>query len=561
MKSLKDQIAKYNVAVKNMLDSKDVVEISRIQYLKQFITTCEEKVKLLDEVYKRAVNSNILLLKLSLKTIKSENYNLETMKQKLKRYLVIMEKATKSAEPLKNFSEKICYLENFIYSIYFSIEELSNIEKAKIEVDVLLLEVYVEFLKNKFTHLIIKEDKEKLVTEKDTDLTEFLENLEFYSRNEIKNKTEELNGSIKKICRYLLENQKLFSELKINESTYISKEYTNLSYTLQIKHTSEGFNLYVSLKRKLEDWKRNGSYKTVKKNLMLIKGVWQDGTDAVVYGKQGSEDENDKINLTLAESKRVESLNPLYVHKIEPAAAYIHNGQYKQSFVSKLADGCLMDIIFDQKQLHDISIGELFIIYYSMTSAVVYIHSQEVNIIHRDIKSDNFLLFRDEDGTIWVKISDFGLSRTGNELESDAKFVDTGKSCDMWRLAYTFQELLQNYLKKDNLKKPVHPVLEDLTSLTEMIMESPPDTRMEASQAIVILNAILDKMQKAEPSEASLVRRKLENYYQGQPLFVPIQKIVSSDFIQGFFSQRRLRQDTDQSSTVTTSLESGYSYY
>ena len=56
----------------------------------------------------------------------------------------------------------------------------------------------------------------------------------------------------------------------------------------------------------------------------------------------------------------------------------------------------------------DLTESEVREIFHSMVKAVAHCH--ENNIIHRDIKLDNFLVGFDSNGNMQIKLTDFGLS-------------------------------------------------------------------------------------------------------------------------------------------------------
>ena len=59
-----------------------------------------------------------------------------------------------------------------------------------------------------------------------------------------------------------------------------------------------------------------------------------------------------------------------------------------------------MEIQLSEKQIKDI--------FKQMLESMQYCHSQ--NIVHRDVKLENFLIDTDEDGELIVKLSDFGIA-------------------------------------------------------------------------------------------------------------------------------------------------------
>ena len=96
-------------------------------------------------------------------------------------------------------------------------------------------------------------------------------------------------------------------------------------------------------------------------------------------------------------------------------------------------------------------IKELF---YQMLTSIEYCHSQ--GIVHRDIKLENFLVDIDNDGTIIVKLSDFGLAckyeadqppttKCGSILSVAPEMLIKETYChkvDIWGLGIILYELL-----------------------------------------------------------------------------------------------------------------------
>lgn len=525
MKNVKEKIKIFRPILSSLLESKTQVSISRMLEIKELIAEAETVLK---AEFSLDIRMEVLTLKLSLKTLRNEHFNPKQLQEKLKENLLKSEKACYQKQPMQNFAEEIQYLENFIDAINFGIEELDSCAKALCEMDILMLEIYIDYLKNKFPALLKKAEIEVKVSKSSAaELVEnFLDSLKLNSEQDSKELTDDLNKDLKKICGYLHTNPQLFSKLEIGQSAYISKDTTHLKFTLQIKNTDNGFELYVGLKTKLEDWVRSGSYKKVKKNLMLINGEWHKGVDAVVVGEKDSNSKYDKIKLALAESEFVQNLDPLYVHKITPAAAYSHKGEYKHSFVSSLAEGCLDDVIYESTVMSRISIEEVFLLCYSMAASLAYIHSPKVNLVHKDVKGDNFLIFVDSDDVVWAKLADFGLAKYSiNEKEQIS---------DIRPMMVTWQALLKHYAHYRDSVSSKNEVYEDLLLFCENILEAPPENPPTDAMVLEGLNLILEKMQVSQPSEAAWIKEKIEKHYSTK-LNSPSMQGVEMDCLQRFF--------------------------
>lgn len=527
MKNIKEKIKIFRPILNSLLESKTQVPISRMLEIKELIAEAEAELK---AEFSHDIRMEVLTLKLSLKTLRNEHFNPKQLQEKLKENLLKSEKACYQKQPMQNFAEEIHYLESFIDAINFGIEELDICPKAMCEMDILMLEIYIDYLKNKFPELLKKAEIEvKESKSSPADLVEkFLDSLKLNSEQDSKELTDDLNKDLKKICGYLHTNPQLFSKLEIGQSAYISKDSTHLKFTLQIKNTDKGFELYVGLKTKLEDWVRSGSYKKVKKNLMLINGEWHKGVDAVVVGEKDSNSKYDKIKLALAESEFLQNLDPLYVHKITPAAAYSHKGEYKHSFVSGLAEGCLDDVIYDSMVMSKISIEEVFLLCYSMAASLAYIHSPKVNLVHNDVKGDNFLIFVDSDNVVWSKLADFGLAKYSiNEKEQIS---------DIRPMMVTWQALLKYYAHYRDSVSSKNEVYEDLLLFCENILEAPLENPPTDAMVLERLNLILEKMQISQPSEAAWIKDKIEKYYSAK-LNPPSMQGVEMDCLQRFFAK------------------------
>jgi hypothetical protein len=521
---MKKKINQYRPVLEKLLSPSEPITLEQVLELKKLIEEAEQKLQA-DEW--EEMKEEIGVLKSTLRSLIDEYFSIKDLKPKLQRFLEITDKAIAQPEPMKDFAHRIRYLENFIALFPLSMEKLGKWEKLQLEMDIDLLDPNVLYLKGKFRKLLEKEEKSPAQVQNPA-VKEFLEILKKNAEIDDPERSAELNSSLKEICQYLSQNPQLFSSLKEGEASYHSKEDTHLKFTVQIKHTENGFQLYVNLKRKVEDWLRSGSYKIVKKNLMLIQGKWRKGVDAVVYGEKDSKSPHDKIKLTIEECKRTENLDPLYVHKLTPAAAYTHKGQYKQSFVSELAEGTLGDIIYNPQAMSAIGIGELFILCYSMASSVAYLHSESVNLVHNDIKWDNFLVFGDEDGIVWVKISDLGLSKP----YSKGSF---GKWVDLRNLGCTWGLLLDRYAHHQDPKSSTDEIFVNLYSLCTKLKDSTLGGCGDADSLMKALNLVYEKLVQIHSDEAIWVKEKIEKFYGIKFDEAPIKEKEKQN-PQGFFS-------------------------
>ena len=104
----------------------------------------------------------------------------------------------------------------------------------------------------------------------------------------------------------------------------------------------------------------------------------------------------------------------------------------------------------DESQIKDI--------FYQMLRSIDYCHKR--NIVHRDVKLENFLVDTTEDGKILIKLSDFGLAcefekskppttKCGSIISIAPEMLTKDSYChkvDMWGLGVILHELLSTKL-------------------------------------------------------------------------------------------------------------------
>jgi serine/threonine protein kinase len=109
--------------------------------------------------------------------------------------------------------------------------------------------------------------------------------------------------------------------------------------------------------------------------------------------------------------------------------------------------------------------------------AIAHIHSNR--IIHRDIKPANFLVIQKPDGTIHIKIIDFGLSNTFDMVDQETKgtpffmspevveWSEIDKKCDIWAfgvliLLILTRDEIPSYLKGNESSDKAMKIIKNL---------------------------------------------------------------------------------------------------
>ncbi|MBP8016456.1 protein kinase [Candidatus Gracilibacteria bacterium] len=146
---------------------------------------------------------------------------------------------------------------------------------------------------------------------------------------------------------------------------------------------------------------------------------------------------------------------------------YIKNPKYNHEFIiMEKADICLRDY-FNQHidKLEDINYKENILkVILDIIESINICHSK--GFIHRDIKTDNILIFLDNDNNIRkATLCDFGILKNENQIDNN-HYIKSRKPCDLF---YTPLEYICNeYSLKDN--KP-YSYTYDLWSLGVVIYE------------------------------------------------------------------------------------------
>jgi len=154
------------------------------------------------------------------------------------------------------------------------------------------------------------------------------------------------------------------------------------------------------------------------------------------------------LNAAYFEHSIVKSLNH---ENILGSKSYFEDNEYL-IIVADLMSSDLRALIVElNAPLMETQIRDIF---FQMLKSVEYCH--ELNIVHRDIKLENFLVDSTKDGKILVKLSDFGLAckfeadrppttKCGSVLSVAPEMLVRDSYChkvDLWGLGVILYELL-----------------------------------------------------------------------------------------------------------------------
>lgn len=106
-----------------------------------------------------------------------------------------------------------------------------------------------------------------------------------------------------------------------------------------------------------------------------------------------------------------------------------------------------------------------------------FLHQQEPQILHRDLKSLNLLLTECVDGPtdfVQCKVTDFGLSRTKEEINTNASGAVNGDSTEMTGMAGTFHWMAPEVMQSEAQYSQKADVYSYGVVLWEIMAREPP---------------------------------------------------------------------------------------
>jgi eukaryotic-like serine/threonine-protein kinase len=115
---------------------------------------------------------------------------------------------------------------------------------------------------------------------------------------------------------------------------------------------------------------------------------------------------------------------------------------YKFYIVMELVDGKSFDVYMHETKITQKTQSNYLVILYQMALAIAHLHANR--IVHRDIKPANFIVSQNPNGTIHVKLIDFGFSNPFDLVEQAAvgtpyfmspqvaEWIGIDEKCDEW---------------------------------------------------------------------------------------------------------------------------------
>lgn len=219
----------------------------------------------------------------------------------------------------------------------------------------------------------------------------------------------DLKNIFEYVINYITRNANKFATLMNGKSVRLDKTVTNLTRHLQISKSSSGkFRLFVETNRKSKMGEKNlenallgkGTFKTVLRCYQLDTETPKTWACAKV---------KNEIRETVDEAKLTNELIHPYIAHFEIGNRY-KNGK-KITLYSKIAIGTLEDVVNGKIAA---SATEKETLMMQIMDAVAFAHSK--GVIHQDIKPQNILIYRDKNGSLVAKLSDFGLAVKSNPL-------------------------------------------------------------------------------------------------------------------------------------------------
>lgn len=256
---------------------------------------------------------------------------------------------------------------------------------------------------------------------------------------------DKFKQEIQKIMRYLLVNRHEKILKFLHPGTHISTAEMSSTFPAQVVEQDGRYSLVISLKTKGGLLLGKGSSKKVKDALRFTAGSWFEDADAVSEISQKEQTEG-KESDPKKEADIANSIHSVNINKLILGPIYMgkdSQGTYtqpKQSLISPKAQP--MDRLIEdlRERKSKLNVESFFLIMHTLTEGLTTTHKS--GIIHRDVKTANFLIDRDEKDNPLGKVSDFSHAIH----EDKAKFKKFFAGTRGWKPPEKIQ-----YMKLNNL--------------------------------------------------------------------------------------------------------------
>lgn len=197
------------------------------------------------------------------------------------------------------------------------------------------------------------------------------------------------------------------------EKTELSRYSTNFTALKSIKSFKNLSNIENRLSKMTK-------YDDINKYYLLSKEKISEGGSGFVYGGNNINSKNKKYEYAIKQViKHNDQLNISLIKEIEINSIINHNNivQCFDIFEDDLSiyfvfemmpDGDLFDYIIN-KPNHHLKDKEIINILEQILLALIYLH-EKLKVVHRDIKPENFMIKKEKNERIVVKLMDFGTS-------------------------------------------------------------------------------------------------------------------------------------------------------
>ena len=197
------------------------------------------------------------------------------------------------------------------------------------------------------------------------------------------------------------------------EKTELSRYSTNFTALKSIKSLKNLSNIDNRLSKMTK-------YDDINKYYILSKETISEGGSGFVYGGNNINSKNKEYEYAIKQViKHNDQINISLIKEIE-INSIIHHNNIVQCFdifeddlsiyfvFEMMPDGDLFDYILN-KPNHHLKDKEIINILEQILLALIYLH-EKLKIVHRDIKPENFMIKKEKNERIVVKLMDFGTS-------------------------------------------------------------------------------------------------------------------------------------------------------